>query len=181
MTDIKLFQPPEDEPSEPFEDLPPDPVSHSQARSTTAGKEHDQEAFRLVEASGGRIVKPYIRVHGYPLDALVEGANGRRFYLDGHGTPDRTDHNQAGMRRTDTMLKFGFKALRLHDRRAEYPLLLVTSHLPSPGSQAAYHLNELAEAVLDVVAVVGDFAGQQRLQRYLTDDTVRRPAFRRVA
>jgi hypothetical protein len=70
------------------------------------------------------------------------------------------------MRRTDTMLKFGFKALRLHARGSRVPLLLITSHLPKGGSKSAYFLSELREVLLDAVATVGDFAGKRRLNAY---------------
>ena len=154
---------------EPFEELPEaDPVSESQARSSLHGREFDAEAFEYVEKCGATIVEAYIHVDGYPLDALIEGSNGARFYLDAHGTPDPTDRRTAGLRRQDTMLKFGCKALRLRDRKCRYPLLLVTSHLPKKGTSSSFLLTELNDALFDVVATVGDFAGQQRLRQYFT-------------
>ena len=156
-------------PFELFEELPEDPVSESQARASRHGREFDAEAFEFLESAGATIVRTYVRVGGYPLDALIEGRNGRRFYVDAHGTPDRTDRSQAGMRRQDTMLKFGFKALKLRDRGCNYPLLLVTSHLPKAGTSAAFLLNELSEVVFDAVATFGDLAGHRRLSTYLQD------------
>ena len=166
---MKLFEGGPDEPQELFEDLPPDPVSESQARSSLHGKEFDKEALEFLERCGGRVLEDHIEVEGYPLDALFEGANGERFYVDAHGTPDRRDHPQAGMRRTDTMLKFGFKAMRLHQRGCALPLLLVTSHLPKSGSKSAYFLSELNDVLWDAVATVGDLPGAQRLTRYFTE------------
>jgi hypothetical protein len=163
---MKLFDD-GDQSAEPFEELPDDPVSESQARSSRHGREFDGEAFQFLEDLGARIVERYVRVDGYPLDALIEGTNGRRFYVSAHGTPDRTDRPQAGMRRQDTMLKFGFKALRLRDRGCPHPLLLVTSHMPKKHESAAFLLTELSDAVFDAVATVGDLAGQQRLREYL--------------
>ncbi|HMQ25688.1 MAG TPA: hypothetical protein PKA98_06850, partial [Acidimicrobiales bacterium] len=96
-----------------FEDLPADPASESQARSTLHGKEFDAEAVELFESLGATVVEHYPKVDGYPLDLLVEGLNGRRFLVDARGTPDRTDRGKAGLRRQDTVLKFGFKAMRL--------------------------------------------------------------------
>jgi hypothetical protein len=161
--------PADDEATELFEDLPPDPVSEAQARSSLHGREFDEEAFAFVESLGARVVDRYVRVFGYRLDGLIEGANGRRFYLGASGTPDRTDRPQAGMRRQDTMLKFGFKALRLAQRGCPHPLLLVTSHLPKPATSSAYLLGELAEVLFDAVATTGDLAGQQRLRSYFVD------------
>lgn len=167
---FKLFgSEPDDTGADLYEDLPPDPVSESQARSSLHGREFDEEAFGFLEALGARVIDRYVRVDGYPLDAEIEGANGKRFLVDAHGTPDRTDRSQAGMRRQDTMLKFGFKALRLQQRRCRLPILLITSHLPKPGTSSAYLLTELKDALFDAVATVGDFAGQQRLQTYFND------------
>jgi hypothetical protein len=149
-----------------FEDLPEDSVSESQSRASRAGKEFDQEAFEFLEEHGAHVEERYVKVWGYPMDALIVGKNGSRFYVDAHGTPDRTDRHQAGMRRTDTMLKFGFKALRLHQRGCEYPLLLITSHLPKPNSQAEYLLTELNSVLFDAVATVGDLGGTRRLHAY---------------
>ena len=76
------------------------------------------------------------------------------------------------MRRQDTALKFGYKALYLHLRYpAQVPrLLLVTSHMPSPDLSSAQILRELGatKALWDAVAVTGDLAGFQRLRYYFT-------------
>jgi hypothetical protein len=168
---LQLFvhEPDVDDPVEWYEDLPVDPVSEAQARSTLHGREFDEEAFGFIEALGARVLQRYVRVFGYRLDGLVEGTNGARFYVGASGTPDRTDRAQAGMRRQDTMLKFGFKALRLAQRGCPYPLILVTSHLPKPGTSAAYLLSELHDVLFDAVATTGDLAGQRRLRAYFTD------------
>ena len=167
---LQLFvhEPDLDDPTEFYEDLPTDPVSEAQARSTLHGREFDEEAFTFIETMGARVLQRYVRVFGYRLDALVEGANGTRFYLGASGTPDRTDRPQAGMRRQDTMLKFGFKALRLAQRGCPHPLILVTSHLPKPGTSPAYLLSELNDALFDAVATTGDLAGQRRLRAYFS-------------
>jgi hypothetical protein len=175
---LRMFNGGDEGDTELFEDLPEDPVSESQARSTRAGKEFDQEAFEFLERCGATIEDNYVTVHGYPMDALVSGPNGNRFYVDAHGTPDRTDRPQAGMRRTDTIYKFGFKASRLHARGCEYPVLLITSHLPV-SRQAQYLLSELQDVLFDAVATNGDFAGARRLHCYFNDEpapTVWQPA-----
>lgn len=159
----------DDEPEE-FEDLPPDPVSESQARSTLHGKEFDSLAFDFLEEMGATIVERYTRFEGYPLDALVQGATGRRFYVDARGTPDPTDRPKAGLRRQDTVLKFGFKALRLEQRGSPHPLLLLTSHMPKAGSSSEFLLSELRDAVFDVVPISGDLLGRRRLQHYFGAD-----------
>jgi hypothetical protein len=168
---MNLF--PLDTPTEPdlYEgDLEADPVSESQARASRDGREFDEAAFEYLESCGARIIERYIRVVRYPLDALVEGANGARYFVDAHGTPDRTPRPQAGMRRQDTALKFGYKALYLASRREAQPLILVTSHMPTPELSSARILRELAtaDALWDAVAV-NDFAGRRRLESYFWD------------
>lgn len=160
----------DDDVPDEFEDLPPDPASESQARSSLHGREFDAEALDFVESLGSRVIERNVKVHGYTIDALIEGDNGVRFLVQAHGTPDRSDYRQAGMRRTDTMLKFGFKALRLAQRGCPHPLVLLTSHLPNPGTASAFYLSELNDVLLDAVAIVGDVRGQQRLQHYLTNE-----------
>lgn len=159
-----------DDAAEEFEDLPPDPASESQARSTLHGKEFDALALEFLEEMGATLVERYPRVESYTLDFLVEGANGRRFLVAAHGTPDRTERTKAGLRRQDTMLKFGFKALRLAQRGCPHPLLLVTSHMPKPGSSSEFLLSELNDVLLDAVPVVGDLPGRQRLHHYFSAD-----------
>lgn len=118
---MRLFEPP-DETAELFEEpAQPDPVSESQARGSLHGKEFDALAMEFLEQAGATIVTLYPRVCDYRLDALVAGTNGARFYVDAHGSPDRTDRSQAGLRRQDTVLKLGFKAMRLHAAAAPMP------------------------------------------------------------
>ena len=155
---------------EEFEDLPPDPASESQARSTLHGKEFDALALAFVADMGATVVERYVKIGHYPLDALVEGANGRRFLIDARGTPDRTDRPKAELRRQDTMLKFGFKAMRLAQRGCLHPLILVTSHMPKAGSSSEFLLSELNDVLLDAVPIVGDLPGRQRLHHYFTTD-----------
>jgi hypothetical protein len=168
---MTLFPVPPGDDRELFEgDLEPDPVSESQARASRDGREFDIEALQYLVSAGATVVQRHVRVEGYRLDALVEGTNGARYYVDAHGSPDRTPRPQAGMRRQDTALKFGYKALYLARQNVAHPLLLVTSHMPSSSQSAARILQDLAntDALWDAVAVGGDFAGFRRLQHYFT-------------
>jgi len=99
-------------------DLGVDSASEAQARSSMAGREFDELTNEFLERSGATIVERYPRVFGCRLDALVEGANGARFYVFAHGTPDRQDRTQAGLRRSETVLKMSAKAQRLTKRAA---------------------------------------------------------------
>lgn len=164
---LRLFRPAL-EPEVAFEeDLPADPVSEAQARSSLHGKEFDFLAEEFLASAGGQVLERHLQVLGFPMDFLIEGTNGKRFYVDGHGTPDRTVRAQAGMRRTDTMLKFGFKVLCLKEAGCAYPVILLTSHLPSETSSAAFYLSKLSAALWDAIAISGDRAGFARLQSYL--------------
>ena len=124
-------------------DLDDDPVSESQARASRDGREFDLEAFEFLKRAGARILGTYLHVDGYAIDALVEGRNGAQFYVDAHGTPDRTSRPQAGMRRQDTMLKFGCKAYHWKAQGLVPRLVLVTSHMPTPQMSSARTLQDL--------------------------------------
>ena len=122
---------------------PPDPVSESAgARPSRDGREFATLRPSSIWRGPGRAwSRTRVRVGGHPLDAIVEGTNGLRFHVDAHGTPDRALRPQAGMRRQDTMLKFGYKALYLHLQfQARVPRLcssLPTCHrhtFQAPGS-----------------------------------------------
>ena len=150
----------------PYEDVAPG-ATDFQARASRAGAEFDHEALELVEEAGGVVVRRHLRVEGHPLDALVRGRSGAVFLVAAHGTPDRTSRSQAGLRRTDTVLKVGCRAQLLRAGGQAPPLVVVTSHLPAPGSEAARLLAELGPAIHEVVATVGDYAGFRRLARLL--------------
>lgn len=164
---LRLFRPELELEAAFEEDLPPDPVSEAQARSSLHGKEFDFLAEQFLASAGGQVLERHLQVLGFPMDFLIEGDNGQRFYVDGHGTPDRTLRAQAGMRRTDTMLKFGFKVLCLKEAGCAYPVILLTSHLPSETSSAAFYLSKLSATLWDAIAITGDRAGFARLESYL--------------
>jgi len=155
-----------------YEDLEPDSVSEAQARASRDGREFDLEAFEYLEKAGARIVRTKFHVDGYAIDALVEGVNGAQFHVDAHGTPDRTLRPQAGMRRQDTMLKFGCKAFHWRAQHLVARLILVTSHMPSAHISSARTLRDLgrADALWDAVAITGDVRGFHRLQQYFTSE-----------
>ena len=163
------------DPVEPFQD--PDLVDGFQGRAKREGTEFKAHALDYLVGLGCMIVQAAHHVARYPVDALVETPNRQRLLVAAHGVFD--DGPQAGLRRTDTVHKLGHRAHALARRHAAR-LVVVTSHLPEPGSAAAGYLadlhDDLGPWLVDVVATAGDLAGYHRLARYLHTDPVPEPA-----
>ncbi len=162
---MKLFEVPGNSGPEPYENLP-EPGAYFQARASAAGADFKQIAKEWVEQAGGAIEADRMMVGVHPADALVRGRNGSRYLLLARGTPDGGP--KAGLRRTDTVLKMGCRAV-LIARRTDLPILVVTSHLPAPTSRSGQILADLHADICDVVAIEGDLGGFQRLRQYFTD------------
>ena len=94
--------------------------------------------------------------------------NGRQFLVFARGTP--AEHNQSGLRRTDTVEKMGFMAMQLARRQA-LPILVITSDIPARTTKAGIYLAALSEDVWDVIAFRGDLRGFQRLREHLSGPT----------
>ena len=152
---------------EPFEDL--GGGAGFQGRAKREGTEFKLDALDYLTRLGCEILFGGHHVAGYPVDALVRTVNGQRFVVAAHGVFD--DGVQAGLRRTDTVHKLGHRAHALH-RRGAARLVVVTSHLPTPGTAAAVYLadlhDDLGEWLVDVIATTGDLAGYHRLARQCT-------------
>lgn len=140
-----------------------------QGRAKREGTEFKVEALEYIERAGCAILQHGHHVASYPVDALVRTPNGVRLIVACHGVFD--DGRQAGLRRTDTVHKLGHRAHALR-RRSAARLLVVTSHLPESGTQAARYLADLHEDLgdwlVDVIATTGDLAGFQRFLRWST-------------
>ena len=149
---------------EPYEDLPFTYASF-QALASAAGADFKEMAREWIVQAGGALETDKLRFDDYPTDGLVRGLNGARFVLLARGTPD--DGERAGLRRTDTMLKMGCRAMMIA-RRTDLKILVVTSHLPEPSSRAGRILSDLHGDIFDVAATVGDLAGFRRFHRHLT-------------
>ncbi|HEX2179058.1 MAG TPA: hypothetical protein VHL54_05995 [Actinomycetota bacterium] len=148
----------------PYEDLPA-AYAGFQALASAAGADFKQMAREWIEQAGGVIEAEKLKFDNYPADGLIRGANGARFVLLARGTPD--DGPRAGLRRNDTVLKMGCRAMMIA-RRTDLPILVVASHLPDPGSRAGRILADLHADVFDVAATRGDLAGFRRFHRHLT-------------
>lgn len=149
----------------PYEDLPTT-YAGFQALASAAGADFKQIAREWVVQAGGTIEEQTHRFDSYPCDGLVRGRNGARFVLLARGTPD--DGPRAGLRRNDTVLKLGCRAVMIA-RRTSLPILVVASHLPDPATRAGRILADLHQDIFDVAAVVGDLPGFRRFCRHLTE------------
>ena len=150
---------------EPFEDLG---AGHDfQGRARREGSEFKVAALEYLETAGCEVLQGGHHVARYSVDGLVRVASGERLLVAAHGVFD--DGPQAGLRRTDTVHKLGHRAHALRRRNAAR-LVVVTSHLPEPGSAAAHYVADLHEDLgdwlVDVIATAGDFIGFQRFARF---------------
>jgi len=137
-----------------------------QALSVREGSAFKVLAASFLESAGATFTRQPFELEGIPVDGEIQSRHGQSFLVLARGTPDQK--KRSGLRRTDTVEKVGFKAMRLATR-TEKPILIVTSDLPSPKSKAGLYLSELADTVWDVVAVRGDVRGFQRLHRHLNE------------
>lgn len=150
---------------EPYEDLP-SAYSAFQALASAAGADFKEMAREWIVQAGGVLESDKLKFGNYPTDGLIRGQNGARFVLLARGTPD--DGPRAGLRRNDTVLKMGCRALMIA-RRTDLRILVVTSHLPHVDSRAGRILADLHTDIFDVAATVGDLAGFRRFRRHLTE------------
>ncbi|MEA2498610.1 MAG: hypothetical protein QOH26_1015 [Actinomycetota bacterium] len=162
IDDARLFNLPSVD--EPYEGDVPEVTSPFQARAVAEGADYDDVAFTYLESAGGSIEDTGVSIDGIPIDAIVRGANGKRFLIAAHGTID--DGPKAGLRRVDTVHKIGHRAFLLP--KDAPPLLVLTSHLPRAGGKAAFYLARSADRIFDVVATTADLPGFWRLKGYLT-------------
>jgi hypothetical protein len=153
----------------PFEALPL-VDAHFQSRARREGELYDDVALEHLVAAGAAVEVGRHKIEHYPVDARIVAANGGRYLVAAHGNFDEGSH--PGLRRPDTVAKMAQRAVMLHAKGA-LPLIVVTSHLPKPGSATAHHLADLHSLLgpwlIDVVATTGDFAGFLRLQRLFSD------------
>lgn len=158
----------------PFEQLP-QVDAHFQSRARREGELFDEVALEHLSRAGAVVERGRHKVAHYAVDGLIRTPNGGRYLVAAHGNFD--DGERPGLRRTDTLAKVAQRAVMLHARDA-LPLVVVTSHLPRPGTAPAFHLADLhvllGPWLIDVVATSGDFAGFHRLRAFFTQEP--RPA-----
>ncbi len=144
-----------------------------QSRAQRSGADFKEMAENFLTQAGAAILRAGFEIDDIPVDFLVRGENAREILVLARGTPD--EHNQSGIRRTDTLEKVGFRIIQLA-RVQPFPILLVTSDMPSRSSKAGRYLAKLSPDLFDAISVRGDLRGFCRLQDVLRGDpTMGRP------
>jgi DNA modification methylase len=169
-----------DEPAQAVVPPPLDTSDDFQARATREGKAAQQIAQDTLEAAGFTVQKRGHRVKGTgaQFNFLATDRNDNAWYVDVSGAFTTT---RGGLRRTDTVWKTLGRALVLReseqqDEPAAPPirLLLLTSHLPQPGSEGDKALRAAGKggAFWDAIEMLND-AGRRRLRSYASGDADR--------
>lgn len=151
-----------------------------QARATREGKAAQQIAQDTLEAAGFTVQKRAHRVKGTgaQFNFLVTDRTDNPWYVDVSGAFTTT---RGGLRRTDTVWKTLGRALVLReseqqDEPAAPPirLLLLTSHLPQPGSEGDKALRAAGKggAFWDAIEMLST-AGRSRLSAYASGEADR--------
>lgn len=165
----------EQRPVEPLLPHTVDPSDNFQARATKEGKAAQRIAQDTLESAGFTIAKRSHRVKGTgaQFNLLATDEQDNDWYVDVSGAFTTT---RGGLRRTDTVWKTLGRALVLRESfqqdEASAPpvrLLLLTSHLPQPGSEGdkALHTAGKSGAFWDAIEMYDD-AGRERLAAYAT-------------
>ena len=156
--------------AQPYEDLGDDRATAGQRRSRREGAEFDQIALEFLTDCGAVVVKERFKVDSVTVGALIRGvANDKTFWVFSHGNADYNAAHIPGLQRTDTVRKAGCWAYVVGRAIDHLPVLLITSHLPVPGTSADRQLFDLRPLFLDVVATNDDEPGRRRLINYFTD------------
>ena len=169
-----------DEPAEAIEPPQIDNSDDFQARATREGKAAQQIAQDTLEAAGFTVQKRGHRVKGTgaQFNFLVTDRTDNAWYVDVSGAFTTT---RGGLRRTDTVWKTLGRALVLREsEQRDGPsappirLLLLTSHLPQPGSEGDNALRAAGKggAFWDAIEMLND-AGRKRLRSYATGEADR--------
>src|SRR4051794_29960851 len=86
---------------EPFEEDGLRNRTDFQSRAPRAGADFKAMALKRVTDAGAAIERIEFEIEDIPVDAQVQGPNGRSFLVLARGTP--YEHSQSGVRKTDTL------------------------------------------------------------------------------
>ena len=146
-----------------------DDIAHFQRRATLEGRAAQDQARAIMEEAGFEIVKKNYRVKGTgaQFNLYVTDQAGGTWLVDVSGAFTTT---RGGLRRTDTVWKALGRALVLGPQQSteEHPvpnLLLLTSDLPTPGSEGDVALHAAFDSIFDVIQMY-EPEGMERLKAY---------------
>jgi site-specific DNA-methyltransferase (adenine-specific) len=148
-----------------------EPVEDFQARATKEGKAAQQLAAEVLEEAGFELVQKNTRLRGLGVvvNVLARDEAGSAWHFDVSGAFTTT---RGGLLRTDTVWKALGRAHVLSNNRSAHkglvgvPYVLISSHLPRPGSEGDVALRAAGTtAIFDVIDMTShdDFI---RLKRY---------------
>jgi len=152
--------------------LPPSsaPDDDFQARASKEGKAAQAIAEQILEEAGFTIIARNARLRdlGVTVNFVGTDANGGHWYFDVSGAFTTT---RGGLLRTETVWKSLGRAHVLAGN-GKTPVVLVTSHLPRPGSDADAALHAAGiETIFDVVQMFSE-EGRRRLRKYAAGQDV---------
>lgn len=159
--------------------LPPGPAAEDfQARATREGKAAQALAEDLLVATGFEVQRKNLRVRGTgaTVNFEAQGRNdGEFWWFDVSGA---FESSRGGLKRTDTVWKALGRASVLQ-RQGSHPLILLSSHLPKPGSEGDVAIRASRRAgapVFDVIDMLrpSDF---QRLHAYARGQRTALPGY----
>jgi len=164
--------PADDHTVEAIETPPEDRGDDFQARATREGKAAQQIAEDTLKDAGFTIIKRSHRIKGsgVQVNFLVTDQADHEWFVDVSGAFTTT---RGGLRRTDTVWKTLGRALVLRealtqeDPRVPIRLLLLTSHLPQPGSEGDKALRTAGKsrAFWDAIEMLSE-TDRDRLKSY---------------
>lgn len=124
-----------------------------QSLATEQGARFEDAVEFLLRAQGWEIIERHAQVEGVEIDIVAADPAGTRWWIEAKGS---WRGSVPGMRRGDTAKKAVAVAWYLSRLAQRCPYMLVTSHLPTPGTVSARLLDEAVEAGLfDDVLIVG--------------------------
>jgi DNA modification methylase len=159
------------DPGDPIS-LTTEPTDDFQARASKEGKVAREIARNVLERAGFQVTGRMVRARGLgvTINLVAHDALGQRWNFDVTGAFTTT---RGGLLRTDSVWKSLGKAAVL--ARNEFgagepngPVVLLTSHLPRPGSDGDRALRKAGpNAFFDAIEMLSD-GGQARLAEYAT-------------
>jgi site-specific DNA-methyltransferase (adenine-specific) len=145
------------------------PPTHFQARSTYEGKAAQAFAQTVLEEAGFTVVKKNYKLRraGVQFNFLATDQQGVQWCVDVSGGFTTT---RGGLLRTDSVWKALGRALVLRETEERAPLLLLTSHLPKPGSEGDKAIRAVGPGTIWDAIDMRDPLGQRRLALYATGE-----------